>query len=120
MKLIACAQHGKEVANNILSTSKLSEFDRETIVNANAQSWWYKIDVPLPQFEGIQFPGSNAATDARPGDRILPPEREKYLQIFQVNQPGGGVMDGDKAKAIFLKSRLPAETLAQIWYDAMA
>ncbi|KAF7729442.1 hypothetical protein EC973_004422 [Apophysomyces ossiformis] len=91
LKLIACAQHGKEVSDPILSTSS-----------------------PLPQFEGISL-GSPTTDNALPIPGILPAEREKYIQIFHAHQPINGSLDEETVKAIFIKSKLPTETLDQIW-----
>lgn len=74
------------------------------------------IVVPLPQFEGINpetTPMNNAA------DTISPSDREKYLTIFRAHHPVQGVIDGAKAREIFVKSKLPNEALAQIWYVLM-
>lgn len=74
--------------------------------------------VPLPQFEGVKInldSSQTASTAGDPATTITPAEREKYLSIFRIHQPVDGIMDGEKAKTIFLKSKLPAETLAQIW-----
>ncbi|KAI9495580.1 hypothetical protein BDB00DRAFT_812531 [Zychaea mexicana] len=107
LKLIACAQHGKEVTEPVLATS-----------------------VPLPQFEGFKLDnnnvnnattggGSSSDSPAGPADgpgmRLTPAEREKYISIFRVHQPTDGVLDATNAKNIFMKSKLPNETLGQIW-----
>ncbi|KAG2224226.1 hypothetical protein INT45_000255 [Circinella minor] len=111
LKLIACAQHGKEVTEPVLATS-----------------------VPLPQFEGLKLdnnnivistiPSSNSPAIATqkqpqqadgPGMRLTSAEREKYISIFRVHQPVDGVLDATNAKNIFMKSKLSNETLGQIW-----
>ncbi|KAI9255689.1 hypothetical protein BDA99DRAFT_539835 [Phascolomyces articulosus] len=90
LKLIACAQHGHEVSEPILSTV-----------------------VPLPQFDGFN---PNAMSPTNSGNDIITPvEREKYLGIFRAHQPVQGVLDAEKARNIFNKSKLPDEYLAQIW-----
>ncbi|KAI9492390.1 hypothetical protein BDB00DRAFT_828801 [Zychaea mexicana] len=90
LKLVACAQHGHEVAEPILSSA-----------------------VPLPQFEGFN-PDATTSPNSR-NDIISPAEREKYLGIFRAHQPVQGVLDAEKVKNIFDKSKLPNEYLAQIW-----
>ena len=70
------------------------------------------IVVPLPQFEGIN-PDTASTTNA---DTISPSDREKYLTIFRAHHQVQGVVDGAKAREIFVKSKLPNEALAQIWY----
>lgn len=102
LKLIACAQHGKEATEPILATV-----------------------VPLPQFDGVapspiisnNTPSiSNASSPA--GTIITAAEREKYANIFKIHQPVNGVLDANTAKSVFLKSKLPMDTLSQIWYLA--
>ncbi|KAL9543435.1 hypothetical protein MBANPS3_008119 [Mucor bainieri] len=108
LKLIACAQHGKEANANVLSTV-----------------------VPLPQFDGAVAPsplvshtstplatpsaGAGAASASAP---ITSAEREKYANIFKVHQPVNGVLDANTARNVFIKSKLSMETLSQIWYLA--
>ncbi|KAG0165735.1 hypothetical protein DFQ28_008350 [Apophysomyces sp. BC1034] len=91
LKLIACAQHGKEISDPILSTS-----------------------TPLPQFEGISL-DSPAISNAHAAPVMTPAERKKYIHIFQAHQPANGVLDADIARTVFVKSKLPTETLGQIW-----
>ncbi|KAG1088272.1 hypothetical protein G6F42_020329 [Rhizopus arrhizus] len=105
LKLIACAQHGKEANANVLSTV-----------------------VPLPQFDGavapspivshISTPSAAAATAAAASTPITSAEREKYANIFKVHQPVNGVLDANTARNVFIKSKLSMETLSQIWYLA--
>lgn len=46
----------------------------------------------------------------------IPPEmRAKYDARFEIIQQGGAVT-GDVARALFLKSGLPPQVLAKIWY----
>ncbi|KAI8089889.1 uncharacterized protein BX664DRAFT_297916 [Halteromyces radiatus] len=99
LKLIACAQHGQEVADPIISTV-----------------------VALPQFKGIQTdiagvtsPTMNSNNDTSSANTITPTEREKYYSIFRAHQPTNGVLDASRAKSVFLKSKLPTETLGKIW-----
>ncbi|KAI8342521.1 hypothetical protein BC941DRAFT_466189 [Chlamydoabsidia padenii] len=100
LKLIACAQHGQEVADPIISTV-----------------------VALPQFKGIQtdIAGvtspriNNSNNNYDPANTITPAEREKYYNIFRAHQPTNGVLDASRARNVFLKSKLPTETLGQIW-----
>ncbi|GAN04352.1 hypothetical protein MAM1_0061c03812 [Mucor ambiguus] len=108
LKLIACAQHGKEANANVLSTV-----------------------VPLPQFDGAVAPSplvshtstplatpSAGAASAAASTPITSAEREKYANIFKVHQPVNGVLDANTARNVFIKSKLSMETLSQIWYLA--
>ncbi|KAI9251014.1 hypothetical protein BDA99DRAFT_522405 [Phascolomyces articulosus] len=107
LKMIACAQHGYEVAEPALSTS-----------------------VPLPQFEGLKLDNHQGLANNSPAIssqqqpqqqadgpamKVTPTEREKYNSIFRVQQPVDGLLDATNAKNIFMKSKLPNETLGQIW-----
>ncbi|CAO3614590.1 unnamed protein product [Mucor hiemalis] len=100
LKLIACAQHGKEVTEPILATV-----------------------VPLPQFDGVApspiiSNNTPSISNASTATLITNAEREKYANIFKVHQPVNGVLDANTAKSVFLKSKLPMDTLSQIWYLA--
>lgn len=43
-------------------------------------------------------------------------DRTKYANMFMAVGPVGGLLDGDKAREVFLKSKLPVDKLSQIWY----
>ncbi|KAI8049477.1 hypothetical protein BDF22DRAFT_181495 [Syncephalis plumigaleata] len=59
------------------------------------------------------------ATTASPlpvsNDPIGPEARSKFARMFASCQPVNGELDGERAKAIFMKSKLPMEKLGQIW-----
>ncbi|KAI9261325.1 hypothetical protein EDC94DRAFT_609861 [Helicostylum pulchrum] len=98
LKLIACAQHGKEAAEPVLATV-----------------------VPLPQFDGVAPSPISTPLLSAPSINssiITAAEREKYANIFKVHQPVNGVLDATTARSVFLKSKLPMDTLGQIWYLA--
>ncbi|KAL4208196.1 hypothetical protein CU097_011449 [Rhizopus azygosporus] len=92
LKLIACAQHGKEAVEPVLATR-----------------------VPLPQFDGVVAPSPMIANNSALDIPITAAEREKYASIFRVHQPVNGIMDAETARNVFLKSKLPVDTLSQIW-----
>lgn len=46
---------------------------------------------------------------------ITPRERFKYHEQFNSLQPINGIVTGQQAKAILLKSQLPPRVLGQIW-----
>ncbi|ORX34776.1 hypothetical protein BD324DRAFT_634936 [Kockovaella imperatae] len=78
---------------------------------------------PLPTFEGqapppTQFSGSAGAA-ASSGGASLPPltpaDRTKFTRIFVSCGPQNGLVSGDKAREVFLKSKLDYEKLGQIW-----
>lgn len=43
-------------------------------------------------------------------------DRTKYANMFMACGPVSGLLDGDKAREVFLKSKLPVDKLSQIWY----
>ena len=45
-----------------------------------------------------------------------PAERERYRNMFANTGAQNGLLDGEQARTIFLRARLPNETLGQIWY----
>jgi hypothetical protein len=74
---------------------------------------------PFPVFEGIQLPTPAAPSTPTPANRIPPlgpAERERYRNMFANTGARDGLLDGEQARTIFLRARLPNETLGQIWY----
>jgi hypothetical protein len=70
--------------------------------------------VPLPQFDGVAASPAIVHAPSPASTPITQAEREKYATIFKVHQTNGTI-DADSAKTVFLKSKLPMETLSQIW-----
>jgi hypothetical protein len=73
---------------------------------------------PFPVFEGVVLP--TAIQPVAPAAPRLPPlgpvERERYRNMFVNTGAQNGQLDGEQARTIFLRARLPNETLGQIWY----
>nr|CAG8448437.1 11397_t:CDS:10 [Entrophospora candida] len=65
-----------------------------------------KAKVPLPHFEDINIETAYIIADD---------DREKYKKIFSRLEHGNGLVDGDKARECFLRSKLSSTTLFQIW-----
>ncbi|KDQ13131.1 hypothetical protein BOTBODRAFT_56212 [Botryobasidium botryosum FD-172 SS1] len=77
---------------------------------------------PLAVIQGISLPAGIAAPKSPPPQRpspILPPltpeDRAKYLRLFVTCGPSNGLLAGEKARDVFIKSKLPIEKLGQIW-----
>ncbi|KAI8461826.1 hypothetical protein BY996DRAFT_4631241 [Phakopsora pachyrhizi] len=84
---------------------------------------------PLCRLEGIKIPGIAAPTSPFPSHRKSSPapsainslnhisneDRAKYTRMFINASPVEGLLDGDKAREIFIKSKLSFDTLGQIW-----
>ncbi|KAI7871129.1 hypothetical protein BDF14DRAFT_1188981 [Spinellus fusiger] len=94
LKLIACAQHGREVSEPVFATV-----------------------VPLPQFENTPLDTAASVVKSPPSavDTITLEEREMYMSIFCAQDPKRTTMDAEIAKNILMKSKLPTDTLGQIW-----
>ncbi|CAL1703992.1 unnamed protein product [Somion occarium] len=83
----------------------------ETLVNEPA---------PLPKIQGLEpSAGASGYDEAGPSTTPLPPltpqDRNKFLKIFFNAHPHNGMVPGDHARELFMKSRLPIDILAQIW-----
>ncbi|KAJ7756806.1 hypothetical protein DFH07DRAFT_958946 [Mycena maculata] len=80
---------------------------------------------PLPTITGItpiapQSTGASAASRAKsPGPSALPPftpaDKAKFHTMFLRSGPVDGLLSGEKAQDVFIKSKLPTETLGLIW-----
>ncbi|KAK9479539.1 hypothetical protein V1514DRAFT_366826 [Lipomyces japonicus] len=46
---------------------------------------------------------------------LNPADRTRYVQLFESSADADGLLQGDKARDIFLHARLPTETLGYIW-----
>ncbi|CAO1624778.1 unnamed protein product [Sympodiomycopsis kandeliae] len=79
-----------------------------------------------PAMQGVQYPNpsgfatpmSPQQTGASPSPAhatILPQDRARYTRLFASAGPSGGLVDGDRAKDILVKSKLPFEKLGHIW-----
>ncbi|KAI1319612.1 hypothetical protein EDD11_003605 [Mortierella claussenii] len=100
VKLIAHAQNGKTPSPALINT-----------------------DAPLPHFEGLTPENTDTPAAASP---ILaqttgsePPltneDKYNYGTMFIASGPVNGLLDGDKAREVFLRSKLPLDKLSQIW-----
>ncbi|GAA6010148.1 hypothetical protein JCM10207_005639 [Rhodosporidiobolus poonsookiae] len=65
----------------------------------------------------LQPQSTGQATAADKLTRISPDDKAKYARVFAGANGGSlaGLLDGDKARDIFIKSNLPYEVLGQIW-----
>ncbi|KAK9239510.1 hypothetical protein V1525DRAFT_356176 [Lipomyces kononenkoae] len=56
---------------------------------------------PLPRFE-------------QPVPPLIPADRARFVQLFE-SSASDGVLSGERAREIFVRAKLPTETLGQIW-----
>ena len=73
---------------------------------------------PYPTFSGHGPPPPKPS--ASTGSSALPPltpnDRTKFTRIFVGCGPQNGLISGDKARDVFVKSQLGYDKLGQIWY----
>jgi len=81
---------------------------------------------PYPVFDGIQLPTPQISqtpgtpTQTSTANRLpplTPADRERYRYMFANTGAQNGLLDGEQARTIFLRARLPNEVLGQIWYS---
>ncbi|KAH9829148.1 uncharacterized protein C8Q71DRAFT_791377 [Rhodofomes roseus] len=77
---------------------------------------------PTPTIEGITPPvvqhptGIPAARSPPPGlPPLTPQDKTKFMKLFLSCGPINGLLNGDKARDVFVKSKLPVDKLSQIW-----
>ncbi|KAG0344695.1 hypothetical protein BG004_004252 [Podila humilis] len=99
VKLIAHAQSGKTPSPALINT-----------------------DAPLPHFDGVtpaktgDSPATSSSAVASSSEAtVTNDDRTKYGSMFIACGPVNGLLDGDKAREVFLKSKLPVDKLSQIW-----
>ncbi|CAO3563807.1 unnamed protein product [Mortierella alpina] len=112
-------QQGFSIAVKLIAHAQSGKTPSAALIN---------VDAPLPHFDGItpaktgdtsqapiaaQLTGSGSASGAEPP--LTNEDRTKYGGMFVACGPVNGLLDGDKAREVFLKSKLPVEKLSQIW-----
>ncbi|EIW85357.1 hypothetical protein CONPUDRAFT_135123 [Coniophora puteana RWD-64-598 SS2] len=77
---------------------------------------------PLVNIEGFQAPlapqstGMSIPKSPPPGlPPLTPQDKTKFLRLFQNCGPVNGLVSGEKARDVFVKSKLPVDKLSQIW-----
>ncbi|KAK3816965.1 MAG: hypothetical protein JOS17DRAFT_400413 [Linnemannia elongata] len=108
-------QQGFSVAVKLIAHAQNGKTPSPALINA---------DAPLPHFEGITpaktdspLSGSTPVVSHSTGSdsTISESDRTKYANMFMAVGPVGGLLEGDKAREVFLKSKLPVDKLSQIW-----
>ncbi|KAG1774243.1 hypothetical protein EV702DRAFT_1125856 [Suillus placidus] len=77
---------------------------------------------PLASIEGVQTPlipqGTGVSIPKSPPPSLpplTPQDKAKFIRIFQGCGPVNGLLSGDKARNVFVKSKLSVDKLSQIW-----
>ncbi len=84
---------------------------------------------PVPLIEGLNGPLSRQGTglpttkSPPPGAAaafppLTPQDKAKFMKLFLGCGPANGILPGEKARDVFVKSKLPVDKLSQIWYGA--
>ncbi|KAI9067074.1 hypothetical protein FKP32DRAFT_1564454 [Trametes sanguinea] len=105
---------GVAVAVRLLGHAQRGERVSEALVNKPG---------PVPTIEGlppVAAPSSISVPPAKspppPGlPPITPQDKVKFLKLFLGCHPVNGLLPGEKARDVFVKSKLPVDKLSQIW-----
>ncbi|GAA95685.1 hypothetical protein E5Q_02342 [Mixia osmundae IAM 14324] len=96
LRLIAHAQSGSSPAINEATARKATS---------------------LPTFQGLTPPKARTSSvqATTPSLTIAPEDKGRFLRMFAGAGAVNGLLDGEKAKDIFIRSQLPVEKLGEIW-----
>ncbi|KAJ3481622.1 hypothetical protein NLI96_g7540 [Meripilus lineatus] len=104
---------GVAVAVRLLGHAQRGELISEDLVNQPGS---------VPIIEGLNTPLAQQLTgtiSSKSPSPSYPPltaqDRAKFLKLFQGCEPIGGLLSGDKARDVLVRSKLPVEKLSQIW-----
>lgn len=111
LRLIGHAQNGARVSAQLKDTpGPLPKFQG---INLN--------EVPVsqsPVMQRVASPGQRVASPMQQGaaglPALTPQDKARFSQLFS-QHASNGLVEGSAARDIFLKARLPHETLGQIW-----
>lgn len=70
---------------------------------------------PYPTFSGQPPPPLAPSLTGSSLPPVTPADRTKFTRIFVGCGPQNGLVSGDKAQNVFVKSQLSYEKLGQIW-----
>ncbi|PWN37671.1 uncharacterized protein FA14DRAFT_159612 [Meira miltonrushii] len=115
LRLIGHAQSGKVVTEDLIQQpGPLPTFKGITLPPHLAAPG---ISTPNRSSSTIQPQATGGAFGSQPGSatEIRPDDRARYTRIFAGAGPQHGLLDGEKAKEIFVKSKLPFDKLGAIW-----
>ncbi|KDQ60579.1 hypothetical protein JAAARDRAFT_67021 [Jaapia argillacea MUCL 33604] len=111
------SKKGAAVAVRLMGWAQKGEKVREELINKPG---------PIPTIEGVSS-GIEAQRTGTPTPKSPPPpsapvltpqDKTKFMRLFTGSGPVNGLLSGEKARDIFVKSKLPVEKLSQIWFLA--
>ncbi|KAL0578244.1 hypothetical protein V5O48_003739 [Marasmius crinis-equi] len=124
LRLIAWAQKGEKVSKDLISKRKLlpvfalsSEKAQRSVLSLSL------IAGPVPVIEGLspiaaQHTGMSIPKSPPPTTGMPPltqADKTKFYNMFVKAGPVNGLLSADQARDLFVKSKLPNDTLLQIW-----
>ncbi|KAJ1660302.1 hypothetical protein IWQ61_000763 [Dispira simplex] len=132
MKLIALAQQGEKPSLAVLhKPSPLPTFEGVSVEGLGSPKVQQPTqpetpggignstvgELPTTPLSGVaRLPAAVRPITPSLGQDILSvSERNKYARLFQNSHPKDGLLDGERARHMLMKSKLPVETLGQIW-----
>lgn len=127
LRLIGWAQKGEKVSKDLLDRCRLSSF----LFVGHCTERCLHAAGPLPTIAGVtpvvqhntgaSSVSSNPSSIARAPSGVgsLPPvnpaDKAKFYNMFVKAGPVDGLVSGEKAQQVFIKSKLSNEILGQIW-----
>lgn len=83
----------------------------------------HEVAGPFPKFDGVDLPGTSSTSPAAPQPPrarstvppLSPEDRAKYLNTWMSVNPSSDLLDGERARNVLQKAKLPIEQLGQIW-----
>ncbi|KAH9857811.1 hypothetical protein C2E23DRAFT_720331 [Lenzites betulinus] len=104
---------GVGIAVRLLGHAQRGEHVSEALVNKPG---------PIPNIEGIPPIVTSSSTGIPPAKSpppglppITPQDKSKFLKLFLGCHPVNGLLSGEKARDVFVKSKLSVDKLSQIW-----
>ncbi|KAH9857815.1 EF-hand [Lenzites betulinus] len=109
-------RQGVGVALRLIGHAQKGETVTEALVNRPGPI--AIIDAPStpPVHETLAGPSSGLASNALPP--LTSHDRAKFRKIFKGSGAENGYLSGQQAREVFMKSKLPWNTLSQVWYLA--
>ncbi|EPQ58260.1 hypothetical protein GLOTRDRAFT_57058 [Gloeophyllum trabeum ATCC 11539] len=105
------SKKGAAIAVRLMGWAQKGETVREDLI--------YKPG-PLPTIEGVsdlvpQATGGSVKPPTAGLPPLTPQDKAKFMRLFVGAGPVNGILSGDKARDILVKSKLPVDKLSQIW-----
>ncbi|KAI0665085.1 hypothetical protein C8Q70DRAFT_904135 [Cubamyces menziesii] len=104
---------GVGIAVRLLGHAQRGERVTEALVNKPGPVPTIEGLPPLPAPSSIGVPPAKSPPPGLPP--LTPQDKSKFLKLFLGCHPVNGILSGEKARDVFVKSKLPVDKLSQIW-----